>query len=43
MLKAGIISLSAIVLWLVWVVVHMQRRENKKDQQMSENKNALQN
>jgi preprotein translocase subunit YajC len=41
MLKAGIISLSAIVLWLVWVVVYMQRRENKKERQMSENKNAL--
>jgi preprotein translocase subunit YajC len=43
MLKFGILSLAAIVLWLIWVVVHMQRKESQREQKMSENKNALQN
>ena len=42
MLETGIISLVAIILWLVWVVVAMQRK-SRREEKMSENKNALQN
>ena len=42
-METGIISLVAIILWLVWVVVHMQRKESRREEKMSENKNALQN
>lgn len=42
-MKLGITALVLIVLWLVWVIVHMQRKENRREQQMSENKNASQN